>query len=269
MGKYKYKIKETLKASKVDPAFLKNISKTYGEVDTENDFFSDNLDTYFKADEHNPQTGSQSHKVIKLSSFGESLEKLQKALTALVALSKSSEGRSDSTIQAITQQMRNLFNKYRTHLRTDYPDQYNSLKDLIDEMSSTGGGAGAASFTPGTGMQYATPKAFNKNKKSDGTASNYYYKLGFKKVPDKIKNSGLEVKQLFEDEVLASDVFQKKRIAAFDDIEKELNNLHSLLSNSKNETIEYYNENPGSYGVVTPTDLILSYIKDIKDLLGV
>jgi hypothetical protein len=39
------------------------------------------------------------------------------------------------------------------------------------------------------------------------------------------------------------------------------------LSNAKNETINYYNENPGSYNVIKPTDLVLDYIKDIKSLL--
>ena len=45
----------------------------------------------------------------------------------------------------------------------------NSLKDLVykrlKEMSATGGGAGAATFTPGEGANYATPFAYNPNKK--------------------------------------------------------------------------------------------------------
>mgnify|MGYP003670263308 len=40
-----------------------------------------------------------------------------------------------------------------------------------------------------------------------------------------------------------------------------------MLSNAKNETVEYYNDNESSYSVVKPTDLVLDYIKDIKDLL--
>jgi hypothetical protein len=40
-----------------------------------------------------------------------------------------------------------------------------------------------------------------------------------------------------------------------------------MLSNAKNETADYYSEKPSSYSVVKPTDLILDYIKDIKDLL--
>ena len=61
--------------------------------------------------------------------------------------------------------------------------------------------------------------------------------------------------------------FQNRRIQAFDRIEQEMNDIYKMLSNAKNETSDYYNENPGSYSVVKPTDLVLDYIKDIKDLL--
>jgi hypothetical protein len=134
----------------------------------------------------------------------------------------------------------------------------------LKEESSTGVGGG--SFSPGDGAQYATPKAFNKNTKE--TKNKYYYKLGYKPVPEKIKGSGLEVKQLFEDEILNEyNDFQQDRIKAFELVENELNSLLPLISNAKNETAEFYAENPGSYEVVTGTDLILEYIKDIKTLL--
>ena len=77
------------------------------------------------------------------------------------------------------------------------------------------------------------------------------------------KGSGLDVKQLFEDQK----DFQLKRVAAFDVIEQELNDIYKMLSNAKNETSEYYNDNPSSYTVIKPTDLVLDYIKDIKNLL--
>ena len=77
------------------------------------------------------------------------------------------------------------------------------------------------------------------------------------------KGSKLDVKQLFEDQK----DFQLKRVAAFDVIEQELNDIYKMLSNAKNETSEYYNDNPSSYTVIKPTDLVLDYIKDIKNLL--
>lgn len=61
--------------------------------------------------------------------------------------------------------------------------------------------------------------------------------------------------------------YQEKRIAAFSDIEKRINNLYPLLDKAKDETIAHYQENPSSYNVFYPTDLILDYLKDIEELL--
>ena len=100
----------------------------------------------------------------------------------------------------------------------------------------------------------------------DGVKDNSYVKqFGYKLVPKKIKGSGIIVKQLFEDNSVES--FQQGRVLAFDRIEQEMNDIYKMLSNAKNETSDYYKENPGSYSVVKPTDLVLDYIKDIKDLL--
>ena len=61
--------------------------------------------------------------------------------------------------------------------------------------------------------------------------------------------------------------FQEKRIAVFQEIEKRLNSLYPLIDKAKDETIAHYQENPSSYSVFYPTDLILDYIKDIEELL--
>ena len=275
-------IKE-LKPKDVNPALLKRIEDKYGPI-KDTDFFSDDLDTYFKTSEIDKETGTVGHDVIKLASFGDSLKQMSKAVKALRQLLGTDDARNDQAIQAISKDLKDVFNKYRTHLRKYYPDQYQQIKQQLEELSSTGGGAGAATFTPGTGMQYATPYAFKLKKKEktnegqganlgpgpsaseDGVKDNAYVKqFGYKLVPKKIKGSGLEVKQLFEAE--SSSDFQERRIAAFDTIEQELNDVYKLLSNAKNETAQYYNDNPSSYAVVKPTDLVMDYIKDIKDLL--
>ena len=50
-------------------------------------------------------------------------------------------------------------------------------------MSSVG--SGGASFATGNGPQYATPFAFNPNKKTKGAQSmKYAYKLGYKLAPN-------------------------------------------------------------------------------------
>ncbi|MDA8959224.1 hypothetical protein N9F64_00335 [bacterium] len=283
------KLKEVLKPKDVKPSLLKRLEANYGPVDMTNDFFSTDLDTYFKTTNINKETGQLSHDIIQLASFGDSLKRMSDAVKALKILQTTDEANNDQNIKEITRELKDVFNKYRSHLRTNYPDQYDEIKRQLDEMSTTGGGAGAASFTGGTGMQYATPYAFKKKKKKvdegigadlgpgpkaseDGVKDNAYVKQFKYKLVPKDKNgnyvqkgSGLEVKQLFEAE--SASEFQKKRITAFDQIEQELNNIYKMLSNAKNETVEYYNDNESSYSVVKPTDLVLDYIKDIKDLL--
>lgn len=175
------------------------------------------------------------------------IDNITTKLNKLYKLTKTPESES---LLKLGKSLRNRFSR----LLTKYPD--------LKEQSSTS--QGGASFTSGTGAQYATPKAFNKNTNSKGTKNIYYYKLGWKPVPKKIKGSGIEVKKLYEGE--AKD-FQQERINIFDKIENELNSLSPLISNAKNATIEYYNENPGSYAIIRSTDLILDYIKDIKQLL--
>lgn len=52
------------------------------------------------------------------------------------------------------------------------------VREVLQELSATGTGA---SFTPGTGAQYATPYAFSKGGKNN-RAVKYLQKLGYKKV---------------------------------------------------------------------------------------
>ena len=290
MGKFKYNIKEIKKPKDVDPALIARLEKTYGPVQ-DSDFFNDDLDKYYKTTSVNKQTGGVEHEVIELAGFGDSLEKMSDAVEALRLLMSTEDARNDQNIQKIARELKDVFNKYRTHLRKSYPDQYDRIKSTLEEIS-TSGAAGA----------YLTPYAFRlKGSKpndkvykelgytevkegigadlgpgpkatEDGVKDNAYVKQFKYKIVPKDKNgnyvqkgSGLEVKQLFEAET--PEEFQKKRIEAFDSIESELNDVYKMLSNAKNETIDHYNNKPSSYNVIKPTDLILDYIKDIKNLL--
>ena len=239
------------------------------------------------------------------------LEELFDTSTELTQVAKDVyiKTKSDKKLRLIYDDARLLRNQIRTHIRNEYPEEYrritmNMNEGELDEMSTTGGGN--ASFTPGTGMTYATPYAFKRPKKKQKsipenkslkTTEEYAGKKSTKSTKDYLnqnskdtkslkenldlssygyslvpknkagnyvqKGSGLDVKQLFEDQK----DFQLKRVAAFDVIEQELNDIYKMLSNAKNETSEYYNDNPSSYTVIKPTDLVLDYIKDIKDLL--
>ena len=273
MPKYKYILKEeVIKPKDLDPEFVKRIEKRFGEIDMTNDFFSDDLSTYFKTDNIDKETGNISHKVIKLGNFGDALKEMSQALQAMVNLSKTSDGKADPKIAVIAQDLREVFNKFRTHIRNEYPEQYVTIKNLLDEISTTAAGG-----------EYATPFAFNPNKKADGAAVNYYYKLGFKKAPkprssktiDIIpRNRGTEPLNEVETQDLESYIAAlgvespnlKKhitdRLLGFDKIEDKLNELVPLLGKAKNETMDFYKQNP-NFSVLYSTDLAADYLDDL------
>jgi hypothetical protein len=279
-----YKLITEAKSKDIDPKLISWIEKRYGPWN-DKDFISDDGDTYFKY-EKTSEGGGLSHTIVKLPSFSELIKQLKDSRDAANDLIRGESVRDDEVLRAIYDQQKDTYNKFRTHLRKEYPAFYAQLKgqlteEEIDEMS-TSGAAGA----------FLTPYAFRKPKKKqepipeskdpgatlgpgpkagkDGVEKNTYTsEFGYKLVPKNKsgnyvqKGSGLDVKQLFEDQKQ----YQDKRIAAFDVIEQEMNDIYKMLSNAKNETSDYYNDNPSSYSVVKPTDLVLDYIKDIKDLL--
>ena len=141
------------------------------------------------------------------------------------------------------------------------------IRKKLAEMSATQ--VGGSSFTPGEGINTATPAASPSKTNPKGTKNIYYYKLGFKPVPNKIKGSGLQVKQLWEEDTLNEvNEFQQKRLDALEEIETLMNEIGPLLSNAKNETIELYSGNAGSYDITKPIEMVKSYLQDIKQLLS-
>tara|TARA_R110000772_G_scaffold165730_1_gene277425 strand:+ start:4084 stop:4533 length:450 start_codon:yes stop_codon:yes gene_type:complete len=139
------------------------------------------------------------------------------------------------------------------------------IRKKLKEMSATN--QGGASFSPGEGANYATPTVFNKNKNAKGAKNIYYYKLGFKNVP-KIKPKSYDIKKLWEEEKLNEmNDFQKRRLDGLEEIEKLVNEITPLVSNAKNDTIELYGGNAGSYDITQPIEIVLNYLKEIKELL--
>ena len=256
MANYKYKLKEVEIG---DVEYNKGTKSTVSNIDKE--------------------TGQITWDIEQVPDFESVFRNLKKTKEFMDVLSKSKDVRSDSVIQQIQQTLTTAFNELRTHVRKNYPEEYDRIK-MVSETSATGGGTAGASFTAGTGEQYATPYAFNKNKKAKGAASNYYYKLGFKPVPEKVPGSGLEVRQLFKETNIynykLSEVanqpqsitqFHNERMLGFDKIGDLMGQINPLLDDAKAETEQYYKENPKSYAVVYGTDLIQDYLKDIISIL--
>ena len=167
-----------LKPKDIDPALLKRLEDQYGPMDMENDFFDIDLINYYKTTDVNKETNSSTQKTIKLPSLGDSLKKMSTALKSLKGLLGTDVARNDEEIQKVLDNFKNVFNRYRTHLRKSYPDQYRQIKNQLEENdvdeASTSSGAGS----------YQTPFAFNKNKNADGTDNDVMIKkYGYKLAP--------------------------------------------------------------------------------------
>jgi len=143
----------------------------------------------------------------------------------------------------------------------------NIIKERVKQMMETSStGAGGATFAGGEGAQYASKYSFKKGTNEKGVKNPYYYKLGFKAVPDKIKGSGLEVKKLFELDTKYNE-FQQREINALKQIEETINQLSPALDNARDKVISAYNNDPDSYDVVVSTQLALKFLNDALTLL--
>ena len=122
------------------------------------------------------------------------------------------------------------------------------------------------------------PKAGKEGVKDNTYVTKFKYKLVDKKKLNKAAK-GIEVKQLWEantdvESYLSSintkdpDVrkFVASRIFGFDEIESKLNELIPLLQQAKHKTMDYYRQNPSSYGIVYGTDLAKEYLNDLIEL---
>jgi hypothetical protein len=227
---YRFKLKEIEVG---DTAIRKGVKSTVTDID--------------------PETGAIEWDVASAADFSSTYKALQQAREFLNDLDKKAEQtKMDPAIDKFATDIANLFNSFRSHIRKNYPEEYERVLRLKEQSSTATGGD---AFAGGEGAQYATPFAFRKKGKK--SPSIYYYKLGYKPVP-KIKPKSYDIKKLFE-----YNDFQENRIKAFDDIEKTIETILPMLSNAKNRTAEYYNENPGSYGIKYPTDAILTELNDI------
>jgi hypothetical protein len=296
MAKYKYKIaeaKETLNATEVDPTLIQRVEKTYGPVDMKNDFFSSDLKTYFKTKSVDPETGSVDSQVIKLASFTDSLEKIYTATQALSALVKSPGGKDDAVVVKLYDDLKTLFNSFRTHLRKYYPDQYAAIKDKLDEISSISSNSGFVSGGEGENHTGPSPRkstygaytqaGFKKVTEGPGatlgpgpkagpegvTKNKYVTDFKYKLVKNPLKEADTNVEQYLQD-ISVSNPDNKKFIASrlmgFDELERKLNQLLPLLQQAKHETMDYYRQKPESFGIVYGTDLANDYLDDLIEL---
>ncbi len=100
---------------------------------------------------HDPETRSFESKVTYLPDFERVFKDLKDSREGLKQVI--SGNKEDGALKEILHDLNRIFNKYRTHLRRYYPQEYSQIKRVVGE-----------NFEAGEGEQYAT-KNFIKKKK--------------------------------------------------------------------------------------------------------
>jgi hypothetical protein len=175
-----------IEPSELNPSFLKKIEDKYGPTSPD-DFFADDLSYYAKANkpEERAEGGGITHEIIKLPSFVELHNTLEKAKEIAKGLTTKKELRGDATYKVQAKQVAKTFNDFRTFFRNNYPEQYSMIKNSIKEIE---------------GMGYNTPFAFRK--KGSKPNISQYTSVGYKPVDQKTlrkKAKGIDFIDLYKD----------------------------------------------------------------------
>ena len=252
-------------------------------------------------------TGRIEWDIVDAADFSSVYKALLKAKDFLSTLEKEGKAKDDVVIDGFAEDIAKLFNAFRTHVRKEYPKEYERVSRLKETVVSENESSSLKAKIAADDFMYQYRKALRivdnnfgneaaeefKNiiklkisqlkeeevEEGEGIGyltpnafgkkkkNVYTSQYGYKLVPKKIKGSGMIVKQLFEK--TDRNEFQAKRIAAFKEVEERLNRIYPLLDNAKDETAKYYNENPGSYAVVYSTDYIFELLDEIEAKLNI
>ena len=155
MAKYKLKLKEA-----PSPNLAKQIGAKVGDIT-----YSKDGETRYTVDAINPESGQVSWKVANLPNF----DKLFDEVTDATSTAKGvyTKVKDDEKFRMFYEELKQIKNKIRTHLRTEYPEDYKrmTMEGEVDEVSMSGA-AGA----------YNTPYAFVR-KKTKGKKKKSKYKM--------------------------------------------------------------------------------------------
>ena len=118
---------------------------------------------YFIDEPADPETGSIKSKVVYKRSFSNIVKDIEAETIDMKKLSD--ENSDDVVLYKISEELKELFNKFRSHVRKNYPEEYKKLEEEeIDENTLGGSGAGA-SFNAGNSMAYMGKNPFKKKNK--------------------------------------------------------------------------------------------------------
>ena len=85
-----------------------------------------------------PRTGGITWSVEDVGAFDTVYKTFDKLNQLVKKLESEGEAESDPTIDSIADQIKNLFNKYRTHIRKNYPEAYERVLMVKEDLSIGG-----------------------------------------------------------------------------------------------------------------------------------
>ena len=118
----------TLKIKDVPQAMIARLEKQYGPVSQKDDFFSKDMDTYFKFTGRNKTTGSVGHKIIRLPSFFKMYQDFEDIVADIKSLMRSDDIRKDAAARQLFELIKTNFRKLQRYLRTERPEQYSVIR---------------------------------------------------------------------------------------------------------------------------------------------
>jgi hypothetical protein len=172
---YKYKLTEMSKTASPEEA-AKELRRPQDWFEIGKVTYSDDGQRKSTVTGINDETGTISWKIEQLPGFDKLGEELNDVLDTAKRVFQKTKG--DVKWREIYEEIRDIRNKVRTHLRNEYPDEFkrmrrlNIMEDDVEEIS-TSGAAGA----------YNTPYAFRK--KGSKPDDEELLKMGFKPVKEK------------------------------------------------------------------------------------
>jgi hypothetical protein len=112
---YKYKLKEIEVG---DTDIRKGVKTTVSDVD--------------------PETGAITYDVENVADFSSTYNALQQAREFLNTLEKTGNAKDDTTIDKFAEDIAKLFNAFRSHVRKNYPKEYERVLRLKEALSISG-----------------------------------------------------------------------------------------------------------------------------------
>ena len=118
---------------------------------------------YFVDEPTDSETGRTTSKVVYKRSFGNMVKDIEAEAIDMKKLSD--ENPDDLVIYKLAEELQEIFNTFRTHVRKTYPDEYKKLEEEEIEENSLGGAGVGASFSVGNSMAYMGRNPIKKKKK--------------------------------------------------------------------------------------------------------